>query len=99
MNQVDYVLVTLSLIVVSASILYTHFLAIQVVWAVMICSLCVYGGSMTFALIASIRIFEKPNQIHSLNVLTVPIIYIIRSKFAIIVSRTKRLQSHKRDNI
>jgi hypothetical protein len=91
MNQLDYALGTLFMIVFSASILYTQFLAIQVFWAVMICSLCVYGGSIAFALIASIRIFEKPSQIHSRKVLTVPIIYIIRSKIAIILSRIKKV--------
>ena len=90
MNQFDYVLGTLFVIVVSASILYTQFLAIQVVWAVMICSLCAYGGSIAFALIASIRIFEKPSQIHSRRVLTVPIIYILRSKIMLILSREKK---------
>lgn len=90
MNQLDCGLGALFVIVFTAAILYTQFLAIQVGWAVMICSLCVYGGSFVFALIASIRIFEKPSQIHSRKVLTVPMIYIIRSKIAVILSRIRK---------
>ena len=95
MNRLDYELGVIFVIVVSASILYTQFISIHEVWAVMFFSLLVYGGSRAFALVAVIRGLGTTGQIYSYRVLTIPLIYIIRSKIAIFLSRMKKYQSHE----
>lgn len=95
MSRLDYELGAIFVIVVLSSILYTQLIALRVVWVAMFFGLLLYGGIIVFALAASIRIFETPSQIHSYKVLTIPLIYIIRSKIVTILSRFKKFQSHK----
>ena len=93
MNQLDYELGVLFVIMASASTLYNQFLVIRMIWVAMFFNLCFYGGFLAFVLLATIRLVGTPSQTKSRRVLTVPIIYLIRSKIAVVLSRKKRYQS------
>jgi hypothetical protein len=94
MNQLDYELGILFVIVASAIILYNQFLAIHMVWVAMFFHLCVYCGSLAFALIASVRLLGTTGRTKSRG-LKVPVLYIIRSKIEIILDRIRRPRSNE----
>jgi hypothetical protein len=95
MNRLDYELGVIFVIVASAFILYAQFIAIHEVWVAMFFGLLLYGGVIAFALVAVIRGLGTTSQIYSYRVLTIPLIYIIRSKIVIILRRMKKFQSHE----
>jgi hypothetical protein len=98
MNRLDYELGGIFLIVVSAFILYTQLLALRVIWVAMFFGLLLYGGIIAFALVAVVRQFGTASQIHSYRVLTIPLIYIVRSRIVTILSRMKKFFSHDSNN-
>jgi hypothetical protein len=95
MSRLDYELGAIFVIVVSAFILYTQLLAIRMVWVAMFFGLLLYGGIILFVLVAGIRALGTTSRIYSNRVLTIPFIYIIRSKIVISLRRMKKFQSHR----